>query len=274
MVSIREIEVSIRGKEIDLTTGLSVPDSLEFLGVQFDSEIAKQQVAEEVPSDGREVVNWMHDATGANSVLYGIASDYSNAGGELLSVSNDAYIPGVSLRRISFVSHTGTTVRNRGYAELRTPEGTYRVPYRGRTIIAKNKLLAMGIVPAAWYIQYIGIILQWTKLAKSPITDRIRFSTVGGNSVPIFVNIASRIPAPVITVRLGFTSIKSQNVKIIARETDKYHNIYFEDTIEVPEGESEALVHITGFPVVPKLTLQLDAQPHIQSTLDYVDTIP
>jgi hypothetical protein len=267
--------VRLKSAEVDLAKGLAKPKTLFWVRSAVDSSLAREQVASEVPVDGVEVVEWMHLAAADNAVFEAMAEEYNRLGSELLSGSGDAYIPGVRVGDLRGESVAGSTVSSRGYGVVVTPHGNFNVPVGGKLTIAIKDLLAWAALPWCSAVQWLLTLLQWRGLAKVPVRDRVRFGGSQGLVAPNFFSVTPKAPVPLLTLRIGLTSDKDQDVAIRGRGVKgSYHQVLFEDKFSVKSGSSEVVYNVYGFPYVSSFTLELQPSGRTQTVLDYIDVFP
>jgi hypothetical protein len=269
--------VTLKSPEVDLQTGLMKPKTLFWVRNVIDSRKACEQIATEVPSDGTEVVPWMHQAAADLAVFEAMAEEYHRAGSGLLYASGDAYIPGVRVGSLIAKSELGSVVSQRGYGIVSTRYGDFRVPRGGKVTIATKDLLAWAALPIAYSVQWLLTLLQWTDLAKAPISERIRFGSSHGLVAPNFFKVGPRAPLPFNIMKIGVTTNKAQTMKIKGRGLPgggSVDEVLFEDEIELDEGQNEFIYYYWGFPVAPTITLELQPEDNTETVLDYIDLIP
>lgn len=273
--SISRQSVELKKPDFDLKRGLLKSLILPWVPVSINSAVARETVRKEAPIDGREVVNWMHYAAADIAVFDGATEEYNRLGSELLSTSGDPYIPGVRVGNLSGVSVKGFNVRNQGYGEVETPDGSFRVPNGGKAIFARGNTLAWGAIPQCWDVQWILTLLHWRDLAKAPISQRVRFPSSYGLVAPNFFSISTRIPAPMATLRVGLTSDKPQTMTLRGRGVKgAFQDVLLEDSVNVEAGESEVVYNVFGFPLTPAFTLELQPQDGTSTILDYLEAFP
>ena len=215
-ISLQKVE--LKRPEFDLKRGLAKSPTLNWLPVSINSADLVEPLRENAPIDGKEIVEWMHIAAADNAIFEAFGEEYkacsAGGGGTVLSGSGDPYIPGVRVGNLRGESVRGSVVRSRGYGNVITPYGSFRVPVGGKALYAYKDLLAWAALPAAYFMQWTLTLLQWTNLAKAPITKRVRFPSSHGRVAPNFFSISTRIPSPVCLMRIGLTSDKAQTVQI------------------------------------------------------------
>jgi len=104
-------------------------------------------------------------ATGKKGTM---EANFVTVGGIVDGKSDDPYIPGLQVQDISYVSETGETVANNGFAKLNTPYGIDHVPILDKKTIIKPKMLAWTAIPWVGTKQWIGAIVKWLKLVRNP----------------------------------------------------------------------------------------------------------
>ena len=273
-LSVKLQGVTLKRPEFDLKSRLMKPSLLPWAPVGINSELVLPAIAEEAPL-AEDVVEWMQIAAADIAVFDGMCEDYNRLGSQLVSTSGDGYIPGVSVGDIMGESVSGSTVRSRGYGTVITPRGSFNVPVRGKATFAKDDILAWAALPEPGTgCQWVLTLLQWRDLAKAPIKDRVRFGSSYGLVAPNFFLIPSTL-APIRTLRIGLTSDKPQTVVIRGRGSKgAYHNVLFEESLNIDAGENEVTYNVFGFPFVSEFTLELAPSDNTQTVLDYIDIFP
>lgn len=258
-----------------LLEGLPRPQTLAWVPPAVDSSDARAVIAEEVPVDGSEVVEWMHYAAADNAVLDVFAQSVEDNGGQIGFRSGDGNIPGVRESRSFYaVSEPGYRVRSRGYAVVVTPHGRVSIPVGGKRTIVYRDFLGWAAVPAAYYVQYIISLLRWVRLPRAPIRRKMPFPSSHGRVAPNFIVVSTRVPAPTAILRMVLTSSKKQRMLVRGRSTGDYTRVYFEKTIDVEEGEAEYVLAVTAFPAVPAMVLELQPEDGARTTLNSLDVFP
>jgi hypothetical protein len=267
--------VVLKSTAVDLERDLLKPLTLHWVRNVVDSSLAREQIASEVPVDSAEVVEWMHYCASDNAVFEAMAEEYNRLGSQLLSGSGDAYIPGVRVGDLMGESVRGSTVASRGYGVVITPYGNFNVPVGGKATIAVRDLLAWAAIPYYGTIQWTLTLLQWKELAKVPVKKRVRFGSSDGLTAPNFFSVVPKVPVPLLTLRIGLTSDRNQEVVIRGRGVKgSYHQVLFEDKFSVKTGSSEVVYNIYGLPYVSSFTLELAPSDHTQTVLDYIEVFP
>jgi len=270
--------VTLKSPKVDLQTGLMKPKTLFWVRNVIDSRKAYEQIASEVPVDGTEIVPWMQYASADNAVFEAMAEEYNRAGSQLLSGSGDAFVPGVRVGSLVGKSEPAIVVAQRGHGIVSTPYGEFKVPYKGKTTIATKDLLGWAAFPfSSDFRQWVLTLLQWTDLAKAPISERIRFGSSHGLVAPNFFKVGPRAPLPFNIMKIGVTTNKPQKMQIKGRGLPgqgSVDEVLFEDEIELNEGQNEFIYYYWGFPVAPTIVLELQPEDYTETVLDYIDLIP
>lgn len=254
---------------------LEKPEMIEWVKTAIDSSEVLESIRSEAPTDGNEVVEWMHFAAADMAIVSALSADYNRVGGRIRYASGDGYIPGVRCGRLRVQSVRGSAVRNRGYAIVYTPRGSFRVPVGGKTTYANRDILAWSTLPAAYRIQFVITLIQYTKLPKAPINRRVRFASCHGRTAPIFVTCQTRVPSPIMVLKFGISSNKSQKLMIRGRgDSGSYEKVYFEDSLNVEQGQSEYEFVVSSFPMVPKMTIEFQPEDRTKTILDYIEVYP
>jgi len=269
-----EIRKITHREAFDLFRGLAEPAMFPEFGNVIADEAILSAVIDTHPTDGSEVVDWMHDCAAANVVIDGMCEDYNRAGSFLSGSATDPRYPGLRVGKCTIASQSGSTIRRNGYGILRTPYGNYRI-YAGKANLYTFKdLIAWATAWRLARVQWRAALLNWQELAKTPINKRVRFARVAGFTIPNFFTVQSRVPVPIVTNRIGITSDKDQKIKLILRSGTDWSKVLAEDELEVEKGESEILYMTYGFPHVPKLVFHFQPEHRTQTVLDYLTTIP
>lgn len=235
------------------------------------------EIAATYPADGQEVVDWMHMAAAANTVLNVFEASYEDAGGEIRSRAGDGNIPGVYVDRdLYFVSNIGMVVRRRGYAEVVAERARrFRVRVRNARTIATRRLLGWAAVPTAWHVQYLGILIKYSRLARAPIRRRVPFPYFYGHNAPLFIRVSSPVPAPARLLRMRLTSKIGRRMHIRVRSTSDYEKILGETEFDMEQGEAEYTVLINTFPyIVSSFVLELQPVGVDMVALDLLEVYP
>jgi len=274
-MSITKVDVKLVSPKVDLLTGLARPQTLAWVANAIDSSIAREQISRDVPVDGAEVVEWMHWSAADNAVLEAMEIEYNRLGSQVLTGSGDAYIPGVRVGDLRGSSVSGYIVISRGYGEVITPYGNFRVPVRGKTTIATRDLLAWAAIPYVADIQWVLSLIQWRDLATLPVRQRVRFASSHGLVAPQFFSFVSRLPLPLVTFIIRMTSDREQEVTLRGRGIKgSYETVIYETKFKIESGENEIICNVVGVPFVQSHTIEIQPSDHVQTVLDYIDVFP
>jgi len=208
----------------------------------IDSRKILENVRKTIPLR-EEVHEWMRVSYAHNVAISVMKQNYANVvstrkkgimesefvtlGGIIDGKSDDPYIPGVQVQDISYVSETGKTVADNGFAKLNTPYGIDHVPILDKKTIIKPKMLAWSAIPWVGNKQWIGAIVKWVKLVKNPFELAkggipnvllTNFSGTEGLSSPVFL---AHVPPRFglrNDVELDIASNKDQRIEIYYRD--------------------------------------------------------
>jgi len=259
----------------DLLSGLPRPKSLAWLPPLADSRVARSLIEEQAPTDGVEVVDWMHYSAADLAVFDVYAQSVESNGGEIRFGSNDAYIPGLMLTSNFYgISERGSTLESRGYGRVMTPHGEVQVPVNNKRTIVFKDFLGWASLPWTSSVQWCLTLLQYVKLPKAPIKNKLSFPSSHGFVAPNFIVVSTRIPTPIAVLTIGITSDRDQSMVIRGRSSSDYTKVYFEDKISVEQGEVEYVYTLTSFPAVPTVVLELQPEDNTQTTLNKLDVFP
>jgi hypothetical protein len=274
-MSITRVGVKLVSPKVDLLTGLARPLTLSWVANVIDSSVAREQISRDVPVDGVEVVEWMSYAAADNAVLEAMEIEYNRLGSQVLTGSDDAYIPGVRVGDLRGESVSGYTVSSRGYGVVITPYGGYRVPVGGKVTIAVGDLLAWATIPWAGGVQWVLTLIQWRDLATLPVRQRVRFASSSGLVAPQFFLYVARLPLPLVTFRIRITSDREQEVVLRGRGTrGSYETVVYETKFKIESGENEVLCNVIGIPFVQSHTVEIQPSDNTQTVLDSLEVFP
>jgi hypothetical protein len=275
-VQIREVKFVKPFSIDDMLRGLPRPRTLSWLPpLHGDSDVAREIIAQQVPIDGSEVVEWMHHSASYLAVMDVFAQAIEDAGGKISFATGDAYIPGVRMDSQWYVrSEPGSTVQSRGYGIVVTPYGNVSVPVGGKRTIVFKDVLAWASLPWVSAVQWIPNLLRFDKLPKPPIKSKIPFPSTSGFVAPIFVNVSTRFPAPVALLKMNMTTDKAQTITLRGRSSSDYTNVLFEQTVDLDAGENEFTLAVLGFPAVPAFVLEIQPEDRTSATLNAMEVYP
>ena len=240
----------------------------------LDSRDYMKQVTAQYPVDGREIVGWMQLSTADAAILDARCEEYNRLGSQLISTSNDSYIPGTVIEDINFRSETGSTVSSRGYGIADTPRGSFRVSAAGKGDGIFSDLLTWGSAPWVGISQWTGNLLKWKSLANTPISSAVGFPSTSGLSAPQYVVLQSARPALRVAVEQGFTVNAAQRVMLTWRDPNNFTRVLAQDWVDLPAGTSQLSYNVMSFPYVPPVVYHMQPADQTQTRLDYLTTSP
>jgi len=266
---LREVRPVGRYSEAELEKAPWCPDAPSTM----DWNSIESWMKEIAPIEEEQIVEWMHSAAAANVVISAREEEYKRLGSSLVGVSDDPYIPGVTVQDLNFRSELGRTVAGRGYSILETPRGTVNVPVPGKATAIFKDVLAWAAVLDAFLVQWTGVLLKWRELATNPSRD-LAFPSFRGLVAPQYFTHASSLPVPVNQVTIRVASDKAQTLTIRGRSVDDYTDVILENTVEVPSGESEASFLVFGFPAVPTMVVEVQPEDGTRTILKKWEVLP
>jgi hypothetical protein len=269
--------INLLKPDVDLKSSLLRSLLFPDAPIAVNSEIVRREYVEQTaPVDNSEIVEWMQLAMADNIVFDQMKQEYERNGSEILTGSGDPASPGLRVGNLYINgSTTGSQVASRGYVTVNTSRGSFNIPAYGKATYANVDILAWGAIPAVYSYQYLATLVQWKELTRTPVNNRIRFASSNGFVMPQFINVSSRLPTPLLVMKIGITSDVDQSIALKGRGTQgSYHNVLFSDSFKVSKGSNEIIYNVFGFPVVSSFTLELQPQDNTQTVLDYIDTIP
>jgi hypothetical protein len=266
---IGEVTVRRLTTKFELPKGLVRPYISPRLPPALDPTVYLEAIKSEAPVDGVEVVEWMQFSFADYCALSARILEYNRAGSQLVGSSGDGYIPGVVVEDIRYVSQTGAAVRNQGYAIAETPAGRFNVPTVRKGYGIFRDLLSAGTMSWCGEIQFVGNLLKWKELARTPIRQTVGFFTdARGNTVANFFEQLPTRPALTVTVRQRFTSSDSQTIRLTFRDPTDYTRVLGQRSFDVAEGQSEVSFTMSAFPYVPPTIAQIEPEDNKQTSLD------
>ena len=254
--------------------GLKKPSFADYLSESLNPDDYLNYIRSKAPVDGREVVEWMHQAFADYAILNARAEEYSSVGGQIVGNSNDGFIPGVSVENLHFQSVSGSTVSNRGFGILITPYGNVNVPSEGKATITFSNLLAWAAIPWVTIIQWGGVILKWKSLAKTPINQTMGFVSASGLSAPQFIAVSPRRPAVRVRVLANFSSNQEQTLEIKIRNPNNFSQVMAHTSVNIPSGQSNVIFTLRGLPYVSTTVWEIQPEDRTQTALNKMDTHP
>jgi len=237
---------------------------------QFGKVLATEDVLphiqQEIPPDGTEIVEWMHDVTATNVVMTAREAEY-NVHSQFVTDTGDGYIPGVRVASIAFRSIRGYDYARRGYATVVSPAGEINVPrYTMRTIIGRD-FLGWAYAGKQYGIQWKGALGQFTRLSDR-ITSAVGFPNIDGKVAPFFVLQQPSRETQRAVVRMVIDSNRDQRMRIIFRDPNDYRRVIDEGEIEVPKGRSTIEFVVASYPAVPPVVNHMQPEDGTKTVLN------
>jgi len=278
-VALTRFRVSdIRVKSIDPVfvkdRGLLGSKTFPRLPITLDSKEHFSTVSKEVPMDGVEIVWWMYFAAADNAMLDARCEEYNRLGSQLVGLSSDPYIPGVTVEDCNYQADLGRTVSERGYGVVVTPRGNFNVSAGGRGDGIFRDLLTWGAIPWVAFTQWIGTLLKWKELARTPINDAIGFPNSQGLSGPQYIILQSSRPALRVSVTMGMSCSEAERLNLTWRDPSDFTRGLAQDWIDLPAGSSEISYTVISFPYVPPSVYHMQPEDLKLTRLDYLRTYP
>jgi len=247
-----------------------IPIKLSPLFPQFGKVLATEDVLpriqQEIPVDGTEIVEWMHDATATNVVMTAREAEY-NVHSQFVTDTGDGYIPGVRVASMAFVRLRGYDYARRGYATVVSPAGEINVPrYTMQPIIGRD-FLGWAYAGAQYGIQWKGVLGQLVRLADR-ITQAVGFPNIDGKVAPFFVLQQPDRETQRAVVRMVVDSDRDQRMRIIFRDPGDYRRVIDEGEIEVPKGRSTIEFVVASYPAVPPVVNHMQPEDGTKTVLN------
>jgi len=255
-------------------TGLKKPSFANYLPESLNPNDYLNYISSVAPIDGRQIVEWMHRAFADNAILSARAEEYNSLGSQFVSVSNDPYIPGAHVEDVRFQSVQGSIVLSSGYGVLVTPYGNVNIPVRGKATVVFKDLLIWASIPWVENIQWLGNIIKWKSLAKTPINQTIGFPLVSGFSAPQFIAVSPRRPTVRLHVIATFSSNENQTLTIKIRNVNDYTKVISQTSVKIPAGQSNVIFTLRGIPYASTTVWEIQPEDGKQTALRSMDTRP
>jgi len=226
-------------------------------------------IRSEAPTDGVEIVEWMHYSHADKLTLSARCQEYNRLGSQLVSDSGDPYIPGVSVEDCKYQKVKGRVVRSQGYAPVNTPRGNFDVTGPGKGVGVFRDLLTAGTISYVGSIQFSGNLLKWKSLATTPIRQTVGFFMDSrGNVAPNFFEQVPSRPKLTVTVRQKITSEDAQTLNLTFRDPADYTRILGTREVDVAEGTNELRWTMSAFPYVPPVINQTQPEDDVETSLE------
>lgn len=224
---------------------------------------------EKAPSDGVEMVGWMHQGSADQATLDAWANEYGR-NSSVNTSSGDAQVPGFSAGSYRFNGMQGSQVQSRGSARLDTPNGEVEVPNQDGTAVFNEDNIGLAGVNSNGGYQWNGTVGKFRELAETPIADPVRFPKLEGFAVPNVFNQAPDEESEQQKVTFNVSANGEQDVKFAFRNPNDYSQTISENTLTVPEGTSQVEFQMAASPAVPPLTTEMN--PNDSGNVQSVDS--
>jgi len=174
----------------------------------------------EAPVDGVEVVGWMQKCGAINWIMSPWMNDYTDAGGYVIGMSNDAWYPGVFTRSYQiFARQTGAAVAKVGYVRVDDRYGreVARVPPYSRAFF--DNLRGLVMVSDLYRVQFNALLCEFERHVKLPFSGEIRLpaidvAKVGYMSLPAVFRANFLRPTTRITMKVGYEAQQPGVLKV------------------------------------------------------------
>ncbi len=228
VIHIGGFKVKYKEKDFeDVVADMTAVEWIEKKYQHIDTDKILPLVQKDIPVDGEEILEWMHHAFSANAAISVMQTNAMEVGSYVEGNCDDAYVPGVQVQDISYVSEPSNKITERGYAQLRSPYGIDRVPILDKLTVIKDKMLAWSAIPWVGLKQWAGALLKWVKLAANPFKGHLPNINIGGLSSPqFFAHIPPHFGFKNI-VELAIASNKNQRLVLTYRDPRNFTRDYF-----------------------------------------------
>lgn len=212
---------------------------------------------DKAPSDGVEMVGWMHQGSADQAVMDAWANEYGR-NSSVTTASGDAQVPGFSAGSYKFNGMRGAQVASRGSARLDTPNNEVEVPNNEGTIVFNQDNIGVAGVNASGGYQWNGTVGKFQELAETPIGESVRFPKLQGYAVPNVFNQSPSADSEQQQVSFNVSANGEQDVSIAFRNPNNYNEVISENTLTVPEGTSQVQFEMAASPAVPPLVTEMN----------------
>lgn len=226
---------------------------------EFRADNLVEEFREMAPSDGVEMVDWMHQSAAETAVLTGWAEEYNR--NSLVNVdAGDPTAPHdlIGVPDINFDPTPGRQV-NGSSATMRLPNRNVQIPDGTGQLVVDEDLIGAGSVKADKSYQWNGKVAQFRELAKTPIEEPVRFPELSNFNLPNVFDQAPPGSAEAAKVTFNLSSNTNQDVRIAFRNPNDYTQRVAEQTVNVPEGTSQVEFELASSPEVPPLVTEMEA---------------
>jgi len=218
-----------------------------------------QEFKDRSPSDGVEIVDWMHISASEAAVMSGWESEY-NENSQVNTTSGDPTAPHdiIGVSDFNFEPTPGRDVASSGSATFRTPDQTVEIANNsGKAVYGKDNVGWGGVDARPGSYQWNGKVAQFLDLGQTPIENPVRFPDFGKYTIPNIFNQSPPSSSDQATVSFAISSEAGQDMDIAFRDPNDYTNPVAQNTVSVPEGTSELEFNVTANPEVPPLLAEV-----------------
>jgi len=210
---------------------------------------AKKQAEEDAPVDGVEIVSWMQKCGAINRIMSPWMNDYTDAGGYLVGMSNDAWYPGVFTRSYQiFARQTGAAVAKLGYVRVdnRYGDEVARVPPYTRAFF--DNLRGLVMVSDLYSVQFNALLAEFLRHARLPFSGEMRLpaidvAKVGYMSLPAVFRVNFIRPFARMVMRVGYEAHQPGVLKVQVWDGG---NLVAEGSVKSDSGDMNAMVTVTS----------------------------
>jgi len=250
-------------------SALKVSPIFPQFGRALATEDIVKQIESQYPSDGSEIVAWMHESTAATAVLTAREAEY-NVHSQVETADGDGNIPGVRTRSMAFVSTSSYNYQSYG-ATLRSPAGTMTLrPFTLSPVIGKD-FLGWACASTPYGVQWHAALGEFIRLADT-ITQAVGFPNINGLVAPFFVLQQPKDRTERAKVTMVFNSDRDQKVKIAFRDPNNYTRVIDEGEISIPAGQSTVEFYVASYPSVPPVVNHMQPANGTRVSLNRFET--
>jgi len=226
---------------------------------EFRAPNLLEEFKERSPSDGVEIVDWMHMSASEAAVMSGWEEEY-NQNSQVNTTSGDPTAPHdiIGVSDFNFDPTPGRDVASEGSATFRTPNGDTQIENNSGKVVYNPDNVGWGGVDARpGSYQWNGKVAQFLELGETPIESPVRFPDFGQYTIPNVFNQSPPDQSDQAKVSFSISSEAEQDMQVAFRDPNDYSNPVAENTVTVPEGTSNVEFNITSTPEVPPLLTEV-----------------
>ncbi len=241
----------------------------------IDKDKLVEIIRKAVPSDKKEIADWMHDAMADNILINFITENYNQSNNSyIIAASGDGFIPGVGVDSLRFISEISDAVERSGFARLILPDRTrVTVPWNGGKTIIKNKLLGYAHAGGKCGCQWNAKIFKWKSLANTllnPVRNLVCLNFGGIDGIlPQFFEQVTRYSSKIINVTANIWSKVDQRIHLLWRDPRDYTKIVHRDFVDVNAGLNQINASFGSYPHVPPLVCHVSPEKDKCAIRDY-----